>query len=157
MTPLTATLASPAAAATARRLDPAATGAALLRVALGALVLAHGLLKVLVYTLPGTVAFFAGAGFPGWTAYLVTAGELLGGLALLAGVLVRPVSLALLPIFGGVLSLTWRNGWVFDAANGGGWEFPALLAVLAVVQALLGPGSLALGPALRRRPTRGTP
>jgi putative oxidoreductase len=95
------------------------------------------------------VAFFASSGFPGWTAYLVTAGELLGGLALLSGVLVRSASLALIPIFLGVLSLTWRNGWVFNAPNGGGWEFPALLLVLAGVQALLGPGAFSLGDALR--------
>jgi putative oxidoreductase len=142
-----ATLPSAAARTTDLSSRVAAT---LLRVALGTLVLAHGLLKVLVYKLPGTVAFFEGAGFPGWTAYLVTAGELLGGLALLAGVLVRPVSVALLPTFLGVLILTWKNGWVFNAANGGGWEFPAMLIVLAVVQALLGPGAFALGPVLRR-------
>lgn len=127
--------------------------AALLRVGLGGLVLAHGLLKVLVYKLPGTVAFFESVGFPGWTAYLVTAGELLGGLALLTGVLVRPASLALIPIFLGVFAVTWPNGWVFNAEHGGGWEFPALLVVLAVVQALLGPGAFALGSVLRRRRT----
>jgi len=154
----TATLTSPTAARSsttdsavnsAAELARQRAGATLLRLGLGTLVLAHGLLKVLVYTLPGTVAFFASSGFPGWTAYLVTAGELLGGLALLSGVLVRPASLALIPIFLGVLSLTWRNGWVFNAPNGGGWEFPALLLVLAGVQALLGPGAFSLGDALR--------
>lgn len=135
------------------RPDRERAAAALLRVGLGGLVLAHGLLKVLVYKLPGTVAFFESVGFPGWTAYLVTAGELLGGLALLTGVLVRPASLALIPIFLGVFAVTWPNGWVFNAEHGGGWEFPALLVVLAGVQALLGPGAFALGSVLRRTRT----
>ena len=38
--------------------------ALLLRVSLGALFLAHGLLKVFVFTLPGTVKFFASLGYP---------------------------------------------------------------------------------------------
>ena len=34
--------------------------------------LAHGLLKVMVFTLPGTVGFFESLGLPGFLAYLVT-------------------------------------------------------------------------------------
>ena len=41
-------------------------GVALLRAALGVMFLAHGALKVLVFTLPGTAAFFASVGFPGF-------------------------------------------------------------------------------------------
>ena len=39
-----------------------------LRISLGIMFIAHGLLKVLVFTLPGTAQFFEGAGFPGWLA-----------------------------------------------------------------------------------------
>ena len=46
--------------------------ALLLRVALGVMFLAHGLTKLLVYTLPGTAQFFAKIGFAGWLAYPVT-------------------------------------------------------------------------------------
>jgi putative oxidoreductase len=129
-----------------------ALAATLLRLGLGSVLLAHGLLKVRVYTLPGTAGFFAQHGFPGWMAYPVAAGELLGGLALLLGVLVRPVSLLALPILIGAFAVSWPNGWVFTAA-GGGWEFAAFLIAAAIVQSLLGPGTLALGPALgRQRP-----
>ena len=38
-----------------------------LRLALGIVFVAHALLKLLVFTLPGTGAFFAAHGFPGWT------------------------------------------------------------------------------------------
>jgi putative oxidoreductase len=37
----------------------------ILRVSLGIMFIAHGLLKVLVFTLPGTAQFFEGVGFPG--------------------------------------------------------------------------------------------
>ncbi len=40
-------------------------GIALLRVSLGLLFLAHGLLKVMVFTLPGTAQFFTTVGLPG--------------------------------------------------------------------------------------------
>jgi len=105
---------------------------------------------VLVFKMPGTVAFFVSHGFPAFTAWLVTGGELAAGLGLLAGILVRVASLGLVPILIGVLVTLAPNGWAFNAENGGGWEFPAVLLVTALVQALLGPGYLALGPAFRR-------
>lgn len=73
-------------------------GAALLRVSLGVMWIAHALLKLLVFTLPGTAQFFASVGFPGWMAYPVFAAELLGGAALLFGVYARQVSLLLVPV-----------------------------------------------------------
>lgn len=131
-----------------------AVAATLLRFALGVTFLAHGLLKVLVFTLPGTAAYFEQQGFPGILAYPVAGGEIAGGLALLAGVLVRPASLALLPILAGVVATVAHNGWLYGAGDDGGWEFPALLIVAVLVQALLGPGLLALGPAVSRRRER---
>ena len=139
---------TPALARERRQVRAAAT---LLRLALGSIALAHGLLKVFVFTLPGTVAFFVDHGYPGALAYLVTAAEVAGGLGLLAGVLVRWASLGLVPVFAGAALTVAPNGWLFDSPGGGGWEFPALLALAALVQALLGPGGWALGPALARR------
>ena len=117
--------------------------ALLLRLALGTMFVAHGLLKVMVFTLPGTAGFFEQVGFPGWTAYVVTFAEIGGGVLLLAGVAVPAVSIALLPVLLGALYVHWGSGWVFSSPNGG-WEYPAFLAVAAVVQALLGPGRFAL-------------
>ena len=48
--------------------------ALLLRLSLGAMFIAHGLLKVLVFTMPGTVAFFESQGFPGFGALYVHVG-----------------------------------------------------------------------------------
>jgi len=57
-------------------------GAMLLRVALGVILLAHGLLKVFVFTIPGTVGFFESLGLPAVVAYLTIFGELIGGVGL---------------------------------------------------------------------------
>ena len=117
--------------------------ALLLRLALGTMFVAHGLLKVMVFTLPGTVGFFEQVGLLGWLAYIVTFAEIGGGVLLLAGVAVPAVSIALLPVLLGAVFVHFGSGWVFSNANGG-WEYPAFLAVATVVQALLGPGKFAL-------------
>lgn len=113
--------------------------AVVLRMALGSMFIAHGLLKVMVFTLPGTVGFFESVGFPGWSAYIVTFAEIGGGILLLSGVATRAVSLALVPVLLGATYVHLGNGWVFSNANGG-WEYPAFLTVALVVQALLGAG-----------------
>jgi putative oxidoreductase len=118
--------------------------ALVLRIALGAMFIAHALLKVLVFTLPGTVGFFQSVGLPGFLAYVAVFAELAGGIALIAGFQVRWVAAALIPV---LLGATWvhsGNGWLFTSAKGG-WEYPAFLTVAAVVQVLLGAGAYALG------------
>jgi putative oxidoreductase len=115
-------------------------GAFALRVSLGVIMIAHALLKVLVFTIPGTVGFFESVGLPGVLAYPVIAGEFFGGVALIVGFKTRLVSLLLVPILLGATAVHAGNGWVFNAPNGG-WEYPALLAVGVVVQALLGNGA----------------
>ncbi len=116
----------------------------LLRVGLGLLFIAHGLLlKVFTFTVPGTVAFFESIGYPGFLAYLVILGEVGGGLLLLAGIHTRWIALALLPVMVGATLQHAGNGWLFSAP-GGGWEFPAFWTLLLGVQALLGNGAFAL-------------
>lgn len=87
---------------------------ALLRISLGVMVLAHGLLKVFVFTLPGTVSYFESLGLPGVLAYLTIAAEVGGGLALLLGIYTRWVSLALVPVLLGAASVHLGNGWLFS-------------------------------------------
>ncbi|PWB92658.1 DoxX family protein [Methylosinus sporium] len=117
--------------------------ALLLRVSLGALFLAHGLLKVFVFTLPGTAKFFESLGYPPLLADVVVAAEIGGGLALIFGIVTRLVSVALIPVMIGALIVHLPNGWLFSNAKGG-WEFPALWTALLIVQALLGPGAFAV-------------
>lgn len=117
--------------------------ATLLRVTLGVAFLAHGLLKVLVFTPAGTVAFFESQGFPGITAYAVIFAEIVGGLALILGLHTRAVALALVPVLMGAALVHLPNGWVFSNP-GGGWEFPVFWIFANLVQALLGDGVFAL-------------
>jgi hypothetical protein len=43
----------------------------LLRLCLGAMFIAHAMLKWRVFTIPGTIAFFTSLGLPGWLAALL--------------------------------------------------------------------------------------
>jgi len=118
-------------------------GAFLTRVTLGSILLAHGALKIFVFTVPGTVGFFGSLGLPAIVAYLTIFGEIMGGTALLLGIYPRLVALLSLPILIGATWVHLGNGWVFSN-EGGGWEFPALLVVLAIVVAIQGAGSFAI-------------
>jgi len=116
-------------------------GAAILRLALGSMWISHALLKLLVFTLPGTAHFFESVGVPGWLAYPVFAAELLGGLAMVLGFYARHMALGLLPILLVATIVHVPNGWVFTN-QGGGWEYPAFLCIASIVQWLLGDGKL---------------
>ncbi len=120
-----------------------AHAALLLRLGLGTMTLAHGLLKIFVFTIPGTVAFFGSLGYPPIMAYGVILAEVLGGIALILGFGTRIVALALVPILVGATMTHAGNGWVFSNPNGG-WEFPAFWTLTLFVQALLGSGVYAL-------------
>lgn len=120
-----------------------------LRVSLGTMFIAHSLvLKYFVFTLPGTAQFFQSLGLPAALAYLTFWAELIGGLALVAGVGSRWVALGLIPVLAGATWVHAGNGWVFSAQNGG-WEYPAFLIAASVVQALLGDGRFALSSLLK--------
>jgi putative oxidoreductase len=143
--PRTTFMAFASASATARAdVAPADYAALLLRVSTGVLFLIHGGLKLFIFTPAGTVGFFQSIGLPGPLAYLTIAAEILGGLALIAGVWTRWVSLALVPV---LLGAAWFGhasaGFMFSNA-GGGWEYPAFWAVVMVALALLGDGPYSL-------------
>jgi len=115
----------------------------ILRLSLGVMFIAHGLLKVLVFTLPGTVGFFESVGFPGWMAYVVTVAEVGGGVLLILGFETRKVALALIPVLLGAPYVHLGTGWVFSNENGG-WEYPLFLTLVTIVQAMLGSGQYSL-------------
>jgi putative oxidoreductase len=131
----------------------AALGPLALRIALGAVFLAHAYAKLALFTLPGTAEFFAAHGFPGWTAYPVFAAELLGGLALILGLRTRAVALALIPILFGAFAAHAGNGWMFTNP-GGGWEYVAFLIAALTAQAFVGSGAFALDGAGARAASR---
>jgi len=118
--------------------------ALVLRVSLGVMFLAHGvILKYFTFTLGGTAQFFESIGYPAFLAYVVFAAETLGGIALVLGFQTRLVAFALVPILIGAMMVHIPNGWVFSA-KGGGWEYPLFLIIASLVQGLLGGGALAI-------------
>lgn len=120
-----------------------------LRLTTGSLFLVHGLIKLLVFTPAGTAGYFESIGLPGALGYLTLFAEILGGLALLLGIRVRLVSLALVPV---LLGAAWfgHGGFGFNWSNpNGGWEYPLMWAVVQASVALLGDGPYALFPARR--------
>jgi len=131
------------------RLDTETTtpyAAFLLRVSMGVMLLAHGLLlKIMTFGLAGTMSFFGSLGYPPVVGAVVAIAETLAGFALIAGVWVRLVSLLTVPIMIGATLQHIPAGWMFSA-QGGGWEFPAFWTVALLVQAGLGAGAFALDP-----------
>ncbi len=116
-----------------------------LRLALGALFLAHGSLKLFVHKPAGTAAYFRSLGLPGFVGYLTMAAELGGGTLLVLGVATSLVALALVPlILGTIFMVHGSKGWLFTN-EGGGWEFPAFWTAALLVQVLLGGGALSFG------------
>ena len=118
-------------------------GATLARLSLGGVLLSHGLLKAFVFTVPGTVAYFESLGLPAITAHLTIFAEIVGGTAILLGLYTRLAALLSIPILLGALWAHAGNAWVFSS-EGGGWEFPLLLVVLATTVAIQGGGAFAI-------------
>ena len=133
------------------RLDERATApyaALLLRVTMGVMFLAHGLLlKVMGFGLAGTMGYFGSIGYPPILGAVVALAEIAAGVALILGVWVRLVSVLAMPILLGATLQHGANGWIFTAP-GGGWEFPAFWTMALLVQAGLGAGAHA---AVRKR------
>jgi putative oxidoreductase len=135
---------------------PADFAATVLRLALGTMYIAHGLLKVLVFTPAGTVGYFASLGLPAIFAYATIAAEIGGGLLLVLGIGTRVVALGLIPLLAGALVLAHASkGWLFSAP-GGGWEYPAFLIAASIASGLLGDGAYSLSALLRTRTPSGT-
>jgi putative oxidoreductase len=118
-------------------------GVAVLRVSLGVMWIAHALLKLLVFTLPGTAQYFESIGFPGVLAYPVFAVELVGGMALVLGVYARQAALGLVPVMAVAAWVHAPNGWL-HTSPGGGWEYPVFLIAASIALWLLGDGAGAL-------------
>ena len=130
-------------------------GISLLRIHFGIILLAHGWLKVYVFTVGGTVGYFASIGLPSIVAYSVIFGELLGGVALILGIQTRLAASLTVPIVFGAAIMNIGNGWL-HSASGGGWEYAASLTVIAISLAITGSGqylSLNMNPLNRFLPS----
>ena len=70
----------------------------ILRAALGVMYLSHGCLKLGVYGMSASAAYFESVGVPGEWVYPTVVAELAGGVLLILGIHARWVALALLMI-----------------------------------------------------------
>lgn len=133
------------AASSERNADIAAF---ILRLATGSFFLVHGLTKLFVFTPAGTAAYFQSIGLPGAMGSLTMLLEIAGGIALIAGIATRYVSVVLAGVLlGAAVFGHGGNGFTFSNP-GGGWEYPLLWAITMLALALLGDGAWSLG---RRR------
>ena len=82
--------------------------------------------------LPATIGMFGSLGLPGWMAYVIGGGELLGGIGLLVPRTVRPAAMGLIIIMLGavVMHLTKIPGGI-------GKGVPAIVLMLLLVLVLL--------------------
>jgi len=135
--------------------SPAATDLALLisRLALGVILVAHGWQKFSTFTIAGTAASFGDMGIPApdAAAVFVTAVEVIGGVALILGVL-TPIAAVLnvITLLGALVLVHAENGVFVDQ---GGFELVlALFAGLAVIT-MLGAGRISVDALLGRTAT----
>ena len=125
-------------------------GLALVRVITGIVFAAHGYQKFFVYGLDGATGAFTQMGVPapGITAPAVAIVELLGGIALIVGLLTRLAALGLAITMLGAIVLVRLEGGFF-APNGA--EFEIVLFVACVALIIGGPGALSVDEAIARR------
>jgi putative oxidoreductase len=124
------------------------TALTILRVIAGFLFAAHGWQKFNEFTIAGTQASFAKMGVPAaeLAAPVVATLELVGGIALILGVLTRIFAALLALDMLGALFLVHASAGIFAAA--GGYELVLLLAAGALAIALTGAGKMAVDQAL---------
>jgi putative oxidoreductase len=124
------------------------TALTILRVIAGFLFAAHGWQKFNEFTIAGTQASFAKMGVPAAevAAPIVATLELVGGIALILGVLTRIFAALLALDMLGALFLVHASAGIFAAA--GGYELVLLLAAGARAIALTGAGKMAVDQAL---------
>lgn len=126
--------------------NPALTLAAqtLLRLAVGFVFIAHGWQKFSVFTMAGTKAAFGQMGVPAadLVAPLVASLEIVGGIALVLGLLTRVFAGLLTLNMLGALFLVHASAGIF--VEDGGIELVLILAASAAAIALMGPGKIAV-------------
>ncbi len=111
-----------------------------LRLAAGAILIAHGYPKLFTQT-AGMMGFFGKIGLPGWMVYAVGTVEFFGGILLVGGFLTRLVGLLVAGEMAvAVLKVHLKNG----LTGQGGYEFALLLGCAALALMTVGAGVISL-------------
>ena len=108
-----------------------------LRLALGAILIAHGFPKVFHGGAAHMVGQVTGWGWPWWMAYVAAYTEFIGGILLIAGLLTR---LAALAILGDMLAAIWKVHWKNGFGNPNGIHFALACAAIAFALIFFGAG-----------------
>jgi putative oxidoreductase len=113
-----------------------------LRVAVGAILVAHGWEKL--SDIQGTAASFARLGIPApeVSVYLAILGELFGGLGLALGALTPLAAMGPVLVLAGAIWFVHRDSGLFN--RNGGWEFPLTLLLVSLYFAVHGAGPLSV-------------
>jgi putative oxidoreductase len=114
-----------------------------LRLTLAAVLLYHGLPKVMNFG--ATVGAFQSMHIPAPTvsAGFAVLSEVIGGILILLGIAVDIAGvLVIIDMLGAIALVHWANGFDFTK---GGWEHPFTVLAMALALALAGPGGYAVG------------
>lgn len=121
------------------RLQP--LGLLILRLALGAIMIAHGWQKI-AGGMSHTMGFLAHLGIPPWMAYLVVAAEFGGGILVVIGFLTRFAAFAILiDMLVAIFKVHISHGLF---SSNGGFEFPMACAAIAFSLIFFGAGPIAI-------------
>jgi putative oxidoreductase len=121
------------------------TGKLILRLALGILILLHGIAK-LGSGVGGIAGMLTSHGLPAGLAYLVYIGEILAPVLLIAGIFTRPA--ALIVVINMLFAIFLAHmSQVFTLGKTGGWaiELQGMFLFAAIAVAFLGAGRFSLG------------
>lgn len=121
------------------------TGKFVLRLALGILILLHGISK-----LSNGVGFVASMlsanGLPGALAYLVYVGEILAPVLLIAGIYTRPAAwITVINMLVAIWLVHIKDFWVIGKTGGWALELQGMFLFAALAVAFLGAGRFSVG------------
>jgi putative oxidoreductase len=131
---------------------PITLGQAALRIVIGVIMAGHGWLKLIDIASWQAHVAELGIPYPEIAAYLAIAGELLGGLGLIVGLLTRVAAFGVISVLAVAIGTVHLNKGLF--AQNGGFELPLVLAVGALFIMLAGPDALTADRMLFRRARR---
>lgn len=140
---------------------PSDYAATIARVALGIMIIPHGMQKLFGsfggYGFEGTMGYMTGtAGIPAVFAFLAIIAEFFGGLGLVTGLLGRVAAVGVGSVMGVALFMHLGNGFFMNwngamPAGTEGFEFHLLAIALAAIVVLKGSGALSIDRMISKR------